>query len=83
MKPLENSSYGYQIVDRSNHTMTKYPRDGKTHKAINNQFIKSFSIVAKEVYEVELVEFTIEHREPIFIEFFKLQYAKLRMLELY
>ena len=63
--------------------MKKYPRDGKTHKAFNNQFIKSFSIVAKEVYEVELVESTIEHREPIVIEFFKLQYAKLRRLEPY
>ena len=83
MKLLGNSSYGYQIMDRSKHTMTKYLGDEKTHKAINNQFFKRLNIVAKDLYEVELVKFTIEHREPIIVGFFILQYAKLRMLELY
>ena len=32
---LGNSSYGYQIMDRSRHTITKYLYDQKTHKAIN------------------------------------------------
>ena len=32
---------------------------------------------------MELVKSTIEHREPIIVGFFKLRYAKLRMLELY
>ena len=63
--------------------MTKYLGDKKTHKAINNQFFKRLNIVAKDLYEVELVKSTIEHREPIIIGFFILQYAKLRMLELY
>ena len=35
------------------------------------------------MYEVELVKSEIEHREPIFVGLFILQYAKLRMLELY
>ena len=35
------------------------------------------------MYEVELVKSTIEHRKPIIVGFFKLQDAKLRMLELY
>ena len=35
MKLLGNSSYGYQIMDRSRHTITKYLNDEKTHKAIN------------------------------------------------
>ena len=83
MKLLGNSSYGYQIMDRSKHTMTKYLGDEKTHKAINNQFFKRLNIVAKDLYKVELVKSTIEHREPIIVEFFILQYAKLRMLELY
>ena len=34
------------------------------------------------MYEVELAKAEIEHREPIIVGFFKLQYAKLRMLEL-
>ena len=31
MKLLANSSYGYQIVDRSRHTVTNYLSDEKTH----------------------------------------------------
>ena len=34
MKLLANSSYGYQIMDRSRHTVTKYLSDEKTHGAI-------------------------------------------------
>ena len=82
MELLGNSSYGYQIMDRSKHTMTKYLGDEKNHKAINNQFIKRLNIVAKNLYEVELVKSTIEHRESIIVGFFILQYAKLRMLKL-
>ena len=35
------------------------------------------------LYEVELAKAQIEHKEPTIVEFFILQYAKLRMLELY
>ena len=83
MKLLGNSSYGYQIMDRSRHTETKYLNDEKTHKAINGKLFKRLNSVSKELYEVELVKSKIEHREPIIVGFFILQYAKLRMLELY
>ena len=83
MKLLGNSSYGYQIMDRSKHTIIKYLGEEKNHKAINNQFIKRLNIVAKDLYDVELVKSTIEYRESIIVGFFILQYAKLRMLELY
>ena len=36
----------------------------------------------KDLYELELLKSTIEHREPIIVGFFIPQYAKLRMLEL-
>ena len=55
----------------------------KTHKAINNQFLKRLNIVAEDFFEVELVKSTVEHREPIIVGFFILQNAKLRLLELY
>ena len=80
---LGNSSYGYQIMDRSRHTETKYLKDEKTHKAINGKMFKRLNYVLKEIYAVELAEYKIEHREPIIVWFFILQYAKLRMLELY
>ena len=83
MKFLGNSSYGYQIMDRSRHTITKYLNDEKTHKAIDEPLFKRLKTVEKDLYEVELLKSTIEHREPIIVGFFILQYAKLRMLELY
>ena len=39
--------------------------------------------ITDQLYEVELVKPEIEHREPTIVGFFILQYAKLRMLELY
>ena len=83
MKLLGNSSYGYQIMDRSRHTETKYLNDEKTHKAINGKMFKRLNSVSKQIYKVEFAKSKIEHREPIIIGFFILQYAKLRMLELY
>ena len=38
MKLLGNSSYGYQIIDRSRYTVNKYLGDEKTHKATNEKF---------------------------------------------
>ena len=36
MKLLANSTYGYQIMDRSGHTVTKYLSDEKTQAAVNS-----------------------------------------------
>ena len=83
MKLLANSSYGYQIMDRSRHTVTKYLTDEKTHSAINSKMFKRLNHITDQLYEVEHVKSEIEHREPIIVRFFILQYAKLRMLELY
>ena len=83
MKLLANSSYGYQIMDRSRHTVTKYLSDEKTHAAFNSKLFKKLDHVNNSLYEVELAKGQIEHKKPIFVGFFILQYAKLRMLELY
>ena len=83
VKLLANSSYGYQIMDRSRHTVTKYLTDEKTHAANNSKLFKKLDHVNNSMYEVELAKAQIEHREPIIVGFFILQYAKLRMLELY
>ena len=83
MKLLANSSYGYQIMDRSRHTVTKYLSDEKTHSAINSKLFKRLNHITDQLYEVELVKSEFEHREQIIVGFFILQYAKLRMLELY
>ena len=83
MKLLANSSYVYQIMDRSRHTVTKYLNDEKTHSSISSKMFKRLNHITDQLYEVELVKTQIEHREPIIVGFFILQYAKLRMLELY
>ena len=80
MKFLPDSSYGYQIMDRSRHTVTKYLNDEKTHSAFNNKHLKRLNFITDQFYEAELVKSEIEHREPIIVGFFILQNAKLRLL---
>ena len=70
MKLLANSSYDYQIMDRSRHTVTKYLNDEKTHSAINSKFFKRLNHITGQLYEVELVKPEIEHREPIIVGYF-------------
>ena len=83
MKLLATSSYGYQIMDRSRHTVTKYLTKEKTHSAINSKMFKRPNHITDQLYEVELFRSEIEHREPNNVGFFILQYAKLRMMELF
>ena len=83
MKLPANSFYGYQIMDRSRHTVTKYLANKKTHAANNSKLFKKLDLVNNSLYEVELAKAQIEHKEPIIVGFFILQYANLRMLELY
>ena len=80
MKLLANSSYGYQFVDRSRHTVTKNLNDEKTHGAISTKFFKRLDHINDQLYEVELAKAEIEQKELIIVGFFILQYAKLRML---
>ena len=82
-KFLANSSYGYQIIDRSRQTVTKYLNDEKTHSANNKKLFKQLNFIIDQWYEVELVKSEIERREPIIVEFFILQNAQLRMLEFF
>ena len=83
MKFLANSSFGYQIMDCSRDTVTKYLNDEKTHSAINKKLFKRINFMTDQLYEIEFVKSEIEHREPLLVGFFIVQYARLRMLELY
>ena len=70
-------------MDRSRHTITKYLNVEKAHKAINSKFFKKPNHLNDNLYEIESVKADVEHKGPITVGFFILQYAKLRMLELY
>ena len=76
MKFLANSSYGNQTMDRSRHTVTKYLSDEETHEAINSELFKKLDHVNNALYEIELAKAQIEHKNPIIIGFFILQYEK-------
>ena len=65
MKLLANSSFGYQITDRSRHTVTNYLNDEKTHAAINSKLFKKLNRVNNALYEFELAKAEIEHKEPM------------------
>ena len=70
-------------MDRSVQTLTKYFSDKKTHAAIKSKVFKKLDHLNKAIYEVELAKVRIERQELIIVGFFILQYAKLRLLELY
>ena len=70
-------------MDRTRHTITIYLNDEKIHKAINEPLFERLKKVEKDLYEVELLKSTIEHREPIIVDFFIFQYAKLRTMDFY
>ena len=63
--------------------VTKYLHDEKTYASINSKLLKKLDHVNNSWYEVELAKAQIKHKEPILVLFFILQYAKLRILELY
>ena len=52
-------------MDRSRHTITKNLNDEKTHMTINEPLFKKMNTVEKDMYEMELLKSTLEHREPI------------------
>ena len=70
LKLLGKTFYGYLIMDRSIHSITKYLNVKKTHTAINKQKFKRLNTVEKDLLEVELLKSTIEHREHITVGFF-------------
>ena len=83
MNLFANSSYGNQIMDRNGHTVTKKLSDEKRPWAINTKLFKRLDYINDQLYEVEMAKAEIEHREPILVGFFILQYTKLIKLELY
>ena len=55
----------------------------KKAKAINSKLFKKRNHLNDNLYEIESVKANVEHKEPIIVGSLILQYAKLRMLELY
>ena len=83
MKLFANSSYGNQIMDCNGHTVTKNLSDEKIPGAINIKMLKRLDYINDQLYEVEMANAEIEHREPIIVGFSIFQYTKFIKLELY
>ena len=77
MKLLANSSYGYQIKHWSQHTLTKNLSNEKTPSSINSKKFKRLNHFTDQMFEVEPIKREIEHKEPVTVGSFILQYAKL------
>ena len=77
MKLLVNGSFGYQIMDRSQHTVTKYLSDKTTAAAEYRKPFKKADHMDNSLYEVELADALIEHQEPIIVGFFTFQCPNL------
>ena len=69
MKLLGNSSYGYQIMDRSRHTITKYLNDEKTHKATNEPLFERLHTFEKDLYQ----PLSTENPSLLFFSYFSMQ----------
>ena len=68
---------------RSRDTVIIYLTDEATQATINCKLFKKLFRLNNAVDEVELTKAKIEHNETISFGIFVLQYAKLRMLEMY
>ena len=69
-------------MDRTQHTVTKFLNDEKTHGAIHNKKFKSLGFLGEQLYEAEIVKSEVEHKKPITFGLFILQYLKVKILEL-
>ena len=65
MKLIANSSFGYQMMNRSRHTVTNYLNDKKTCAANYSKLFKKLNHVIIAFYEIERAGAEIEHKEPI------------------
>ena len=64
-------------------TLTNYLSDEKTHKVYNTKLFERLDHIKVQLYEVDLEMAEIDHREPIIVGFFIIQYARFRKLEFY
>ena len=83
MTMLANSYISYRIMDRGRHSATKYLNAEKTPGAINIKLFKRLAHNMDQLSEVELFKSEIEQKEPIILDSFVLEYAKLKMEKLY
>ena len=84
MKLIGNSAYGSLIMDKERHQDIKYVKgERKASMLVNDKSFKKLTILDNDLYEIECAKKKICLNLPIYLGYFILQYAKLRMLEWY
>ena len=77
-KLLGSFSYGYHIMDGSQHTITKCLSDEKTQADYSIKLLNRLDHLNNSLSEVELAKAQSEDNELIIVRFFSFQYAKLQ-----
>ena len=72
-----NSSYGYQIIDHSRHSVKTNMNDKKTQAGINKKTFQDVWTYQRSSSQGIVAKSEIEHKESIIVGFFILQFAKL------
>ena len=84
MKLIGNSAYGSLIMDKEKHTAIKYIKgERKALLKANEPTFKKVCELDDDVFEIESEKNKMKLDLPIYLGYFILQYAKLRMLEFY
>ena len=84
MKLIGNSAYGSMIMDKEKFHSVKYVNErSEACSAVNQPNFKKLTELDYELFEIESVKKSITLDLPIYLGYFVLQYAKLRMLEFY
>ena len=84
MKLIGNSAYGSMIMRKENHTTVIYTKQTKkATKLVNCPYFKKLTEIGNDIFEIEKERKSVKLDMPIQLGYFILQYAKLRMLQLY
>ena len=84
MKLIGNSAYGSLIMDKEKHQSVRYVKSKKEAcDAVNQPTFRKITELDDELYEIESAKKKILLNLPIYLGYYILQYAKLRMLEFY
>ena len=83
MKLLGNSSYGKTITYVDRHRDVNHCTEKAASLKVNDRRFRQLDIVVDDAYEIEMSKRTVTYTLPVHVGVFVLQYAKMRMLQLY
>ena len=83
MKLLGNSGYGKTITNVDRYRDVNYCTEKAASLMVNDSRFRQLDIVVDDAYEIEMNKKTVTYALPVHVGFFVLQYAKMRMLQLY